>query len=403
MRDFHAQKEYLKTHSHGRENNSESKSENSNTNSNLNSLGGSSGIYGLADLVTFVPNKEEPIHNWFYYKEGYAKRLIKWLVDKYSLEGPVLDPFCGVGTTLLASKELGLESIGLDVSPLPSFIARVKTRDYNIEELEKALDEIATLRPECIGKYSNKHIRKLFREENLNDIYFYHTKIMELKDEKIKEFLLLALIDTTGRVANVIKTGGSLRKTKKPFMPVKKLFLGKAKKMIIDIRKHAPKGPEPVILKDDARTFDIGKEKVNCIITSPPYLNKIEYTSIYKIELGLFFGEPETRLRAFISDSPDNITAKENELPIETAYFEDMKKVLERMYFALKKGGKAIIVVAGGCLPEKVVESDDRLIEMSKEIGFKLIEKIVARQIDCMSMRTDKLGKVNESIIVLEK
>src|SRR3989344_5054199 len=72
----------------------------------------------LAELVTFVPNKTEPIHNWFYYKEGFAKKLVEWAVSEFKLEEPILDCFCGVGTTLLTAKELDLKSIGFDASPL---------------------------------------------------------------------------------------------------------------------------------------------------------------------------------------------------------------------------------------------------------------------------------------------
>jgi len=39
----------------------------------------------------------------------------------------VLDPFCGSGTTLVESIDLGLNAWGIDVNPLACLIARVKT------------------------------------------------------------------------------------------------------------------------------------------------------------------------------------------------------------------------------------------------------------------------------------
>ena len=101
----------------------------------------------LRDLVTFVPNKVEPIHNWFYYKEGFSKGFVDWAVKELVLEGPICDPFCGVGTTLLAAKQLGLESTGFDVSPLAAFVAEAKTMDYNLEELEAELEKLRQLKP----------------------------------------------------------------------------------------------------------------------------------------------------------------------------------------------------------------------------------------------------------------
>jgi len=90
----------------------------------------------LSELVTFVPNKAEPIHNWFYYKEGFSRKFVEWAVKEFGLKEPIADPFCGVGTTLLAAKQLGLEAVGFDVSPLAAFVAEAKTRDYSTGDLD---------------------------------------------------------------------------------------------------------------------------------------------------------------------------------------------------------------------------------------------------------------------------
>jgi len=357
----------------------------------------------LKDLVTFVPNKAEPIHNWFYYKEGYSREFVKWAIEEFSLEGPIADPFCGVGTTLLTCKELGLESIGFDVSPMAAFVAEAKTRDYNIDELEKELQKFRNLEPKQVGKFPNKQIRRLFREKQLDDIFFYYKKIDEIPDSRIRALFLLALIDTTGRVANVVKVGGSLRKQKKPAFPVKKLFLGKVKKMIIDLKHVASKGKEPEVFEADARLTKLEANSIGSVITSPPYLNKIEYTSVYKMELGLFFQKQETKLRAHIQDRASGRDSETKMPLVAKAYFEDMRKVLQNMFHYLKPGGKAIIVVGGGCFPYETVESDDILVEEAEKVGFKKVDKIVARQVHCMRNRTTKVGMVRESVLVLEK
>jgi len=180
----------------------------------------------LYELVSFVPNKAEPIHNWFYYKEGYSRAFVEWALQEFKLEEPIADPFCGVGTTLLTCKQLGLKSLGFDSSPLAAFVSGAKTRNYNLESLEGEMARFRELKPRPVGKFPNKAIRRLFYEKQLDDIYFYFKEIEKIKDARARDFFLLALIDTTARVANVVKVGGSLRKKKKPGMPVKKLFLG---------------------------------------------------------------------------------------------------------------------------------------------------------------------------------
>ncbi len=357
----------------------------------------------LRELVTFVPNKAEPIHNWLYYKEGFSRKFVEWVVEEFKLEGPVLDPFCGVGTTLLACKQLGLKSVGFDVSPLAVLAAEAKTRDYDLAALKKTLESFSALKPRQVGKFPNKKIRRLFREKQLDDIYFFFQEIQKLPDAKTRAFFLLTLIDTASRVANVIKVGGSLRKQKKPSMPVKKLFLGKVKKMLLDLKRAEPKGPEPEIFEGDARQLNLEENSVGAVVTSPPYLNKIEYTSVYKMELGLFFGQQETRLRAHIEDKATGRDFK-TKMPLAAkAYFEDMAKVLENMFYYLRPGGKAVIVVGGGCFPYETVESDDILLKEAEKIGFRKVDKIVARKVLCMRNRTIKVGTVRESVLVLEK
>ncbi|MBN1940938.1 MAG: hypothetical protein JW772_02030 [Candidatus Diapherotrites archaeon] len=357
----------------------------------------------LHELVTFVPNKAEPVHNWLYYKEGFSRGVVEWAVKEFSLEGPVCDPFCGVGTTLLACKQLSLESIGFDVSPMAVLASEVKTRNYSLGEIEKTLKEFHKMHPREIGKFQNKKIRRLFHAGQLDDIYFFYRKVQEIEDAKIRNFFLLALIDTTGRVANVVKIGGSLRKQRKPHFPVKKLFLGKVKKMLLDLEALKMSETEPKVFEADARMAKLKENSVGSVITSPPYLNKIEYTKVYKMELGLFFQEQETKLRAYIADEATG-HAGETKMPvIAKAYFDDMHRVLKNMFHYLVPGGKAIIVVGGGCFPYETVESDDILLEEAEKIGFKKIDKIVARNVQCMRNRTIKVGTVRESVLVLEK
>lgn len=358
----------------------------------------------LHELVTFAPNKRLPIHNWFYFKEGFAQGLVKWLIEDYKLKGPILDPFCGVGTTLLTAKEFNLPSIGFDVSPLAVLVSKAKTHAYDLEKLRKTINQLKELEPEFKSSMPDKRIRKLFYSENLQTILGFKQEIEKIKDERLRDFLMLALIDTTGRVARVKKMGRSLRKVKKPRMPVKKFFLNKCERMLKDLEKASLPEIESQVFEKDARLFELEENSMESVITSPPYLNKIEYTAVYKLELGLFFKGQETRLRAYIADEVSGLAPKEGGLPlIAQAYFEDLEKVLKNIFHCLKPKGKVFVVVGGGCFPETVVQSDGILAEKAKKIGFNLVEIIPARWIQCVTRRTIKVGKVRESIVVLEK
>jgi len=70
-----------------------------------------------------------------YYTHGYhtysgeyipqiPNRLISTFTERNDL---ILDPFLGGGTTLVESKVLGRNAIGIDINPLACLISRVKT------------------------------------------------------------------------------------------------------------------------------------------------------------------------------------------------------------------------------------------------------------------------------------
>ena len=260
----------------------------------------------LSEAVTFVPNKHLPVYNWFYYKEGFAKDLVDWLIEKYKITGTVLDPFCGSGTTLLACKEKKIDSLGLDVSPLAVLASKVKTRNYDTQELEDCWNKLKK-ESERISTHLPKErwVRRLFIRNELEKMLGLDEQILEMKNEKVRDFFRLALISSVDQCMLAEKRGGSLRLNKRKYVrPIQKVFEKKVQVMLNDLEKTKNDFElEPRVFENDARIQKIEGEFIDAVITSPPYLNKIEYTSVYKMELGLFFGAQETKLRAHIADN----------------------------------------------------------------------------------------------------
>jgi len=364
--------------------------------------------YDLRLLTTFKPNKHIPIHNWVYFKEGFARDFVKlalsWMHVK---QGIILDPFVGVGTTTLVARELGLSSIGVDVSPLMILITRAKCRDYEIERLRQESTKIFGVRfsrPD-LGDVPT-FVKPYFNRYTLEDVIFFRKSIQDIQDDAIREFLLVALISAAMKASYVYKDGSLLRIVKKPVPPFRKFLKAKVRRMIRDLSRSNLPGPESKLFVGDARILrGIDGGSIDAIVTSPPYLNKIEYTKVYGLEYALFLPghEPEP-IRSYVGTVVKNGPLSYPELPpVANAYFDDMRSVLNEMKRVLKEGGKATIVLAGGVFPNVIVNSDILLANMAAELEFKVHAIITLNKRVATRDRIEKIGWARESAVIIER
>ena len=84
-------------------------------------------------------------------------------------------------------------------------------------------------------------------------------------------------------------------------------------------------------------------------------------------------------------------------------YFNAMIDALGEMHRVLKQGGKAAVIIGGGCFPDRVIENDACLASLAETVGFHVNEVLVARRLCCTRDRTIKIGQVRESVLLLEK
>ena len=369
------------------------------------------------ELATFVPNKKLPVYNWFYYKEGYARDLVFELIEKFGLKKGqiVLDPFCGVGTTLLACRQKGLESVGFDVQPPAVFAATVKTRDYDLKPLDDAGKELLGIRftkPDF--QTSNTLVKRAFNRHTLDDVIFFRNQIMKIEDNTIRDFLMLALINVTMKCSYAWKDGAVIKIKKHPVPPLRKFLKRQIGYMLKDLKKFQGMHAKCHVDFGDARKMKLEDNSIDAVITSPPYLNKIEYSKIYSIEEELFFsGLGLTSLRSHIGINPEKVMEEKNKLeditdvsgfnPQTTAYFNDMYDVIRELGRVCKDGAKLGIVVGNGCFPDGVVDSDVILSRIAEHHGFSAKEILVLNKRWCTRNRVEKVGITRESLLLWEK
>ncbi|HZG36060.1 MAG TPA: DNA methyltransferase [Gaiellaceae bacterium] len=87
-----------------------------------------------------LPERERTkhVHRLHPYLGKFVPQLVQALLERYVRPGGrVLDPFAGSGTTLVQALESGHDAVGVDVAAFNALLMRVKTREYDLAELEE--------------------------------------------------------------------------------------------------------------------------------------------------------------------------------------------------------------------------------------------------------------------------
>jgi len=153
------------------------------------------------------------IHRLHPYKGKFIPQLVEYFLDNhvdifkkevFFKEGDiVLDPFMGSGTTLIQASELGMHSIGIDVSEFNCLMSKVKMEGHDIPKLKNVLTEPLSKTiefskrtfddsfdkelKERISQFNEKHFPNLeFKYKVRNG----QIKEKEYNKEKLKQFLI---------------------------------------------------------------------------------------------------------------------------------------------------------------------------------------------------------------------
>ena len=72
-------------------------------------------------VVSYQGNRDVPGLRWMKYKEGFSRTLVNYVLDQYRPES-VLDPFAGIGTTVLTAAGNGAVATGIEIMPVGALV-----------------------------------------------------------------------------------------------------------------------------------------------------------------------------------------------------------------------------------------------------------------------------------------
>jgi hypothetical protein len=132
------------------------------------------------------------VHRLHPYKGKFIPQLVEYFLnektDKFKTEtffkkgDIVLDPFCGSGTTLVQSNELGINAVGIDISEFNTLISNIKVKKIDIIELQKAIKDIS----QWLRAFTHEQFNVEFEEKLTEYLKKYNDKYFPSPEFKIK-------------------------------------------------------------------------------------------------------------------------------------------------------------------------------------------------------------------------
>lgn len=290
--------------------------------------------------------------HWIYpYKGKFHPQMIRALLNIIGLkEGSIVfEPFSGSGTTALEAQLLGINFIGIDISPLCVMQGKVKTGSIYV------IDEIKELKNEILANIKSN----LFQTENN-----YYSLIDKLsKDERVKNFYILA---------RLLAVSDNLRRNRdfiNSFIKNIDLMIYSIKDYIEIKEKLNLRLGDVKIEVGDSRNVRLPDNSVDGIITSPPYSIALDYiqNDIHSLK---DLGYDVLKMRN------DFIGVRGNGKSRVELYNEDMKKSYSEMYRVLKPNKYAVIVIGNATYQGQEIKTVEFTTKYMEDIGFKLVKNI---------------------------
>jgi hypothetical protein len=375
------------------------------------------------------------VHAWHPYYAGYSEGFVGSALTYLgcSQDSLVLDPWGGSGTTGIVSSRTGIPALCLDVNPVMATFSAAKADLvlYHSEEIETffdtVLDDISSLSNET----NNESLQKIFHVDTarllrhivesipcaahiddanhhvetcvvnacrdvsqiINPVYAFYMVVI---------FVSIRRLSGTLSMANPTWLRTNSEKVKLDQREIVSELQVNASNMLMDIKEFfGSQGSlsQNYSVAGDARAMPFRDETVDRIITSPPYLTRIDYAVSTMPEMFLFGGDDlltfvrhRTIGAPVITKNGKYQKSEWGKLCNETLdaikkhrtkaaesyywknivqYFIDIDSALSEIVRVLKQGGRGLIVVQSSYFKEIEIPLGDIYQEMAMMKGLR--------------------------------
>ncbi len=378
--------------------------------------------------ITFSDNTVAPVHRWWPYVQGFSADFVAGVLQDEGLSpgSTVLDPFAGSGTTLVEARRAGHRPWGTELLPPAALAARVKTR-FELPSARLLSQARTVLRTAARRTPSSvpflRETSRQFLAATLRDLTRLRDALPGATDP-MSEALRVAfgrILIPVSRLRRSPCLGYGRPDADQPRDPFTE-FRNAVDEMAQDLdfltQSRSRWGPAGHVWQRDARNLDLPPSSVDLAVTSPPYVNGMDYVNNYKLDLAWLgyakgyadlrrlrealvacdnLGRAAVRPHLGTDDVPDrwlreilrqirsNVDQKrsyrrDDAHGVVKRYFLDLRPVLAAVYRALRPGGRFRLVVGDSLLAGTYVPGDLLTARLGADVGFHITAVDIARR-----------------------
>jgi len=332
----------------------------------------------------------------------------------------ILDPMMGSGTVIALARKRGHRAVGLDIDPLAVLISSVWTTPIGRRQVVQMANRVLLEARRIFSKTKTKNAypRNADRETRKFVAYWFDgysrrqlaslaSTISRVNDDTIRNALWCGF----SRLIITKQSGSSLAMDlshsrphrafeRAPVKPLNK-FLQMVKRVVDNCIESTTRsrGPAPQLSIGDARKLPISDGSIDVVLTSPPYLNAIDYIRCSKFTL-VWMGYGISELRKLRASSIGS--ESRGPTPLDRQEFEDiivrmklrgrlrprengiLKRYLYDMLLSLREAsrvlrvtGRAVYVVGENTLRGNYIPNSIAISEIAQLCGLNLRSRLV--------------------------
>ncbi len=344
------------------------------------------------------------------------------VVENYRDSARILDPMTGSGTVLSIARARGHRAVGFDIDPLAVLVSKVWTTEIDpiaIKKmasimLENARSVFVSLRlkdayPKNSDDETKQFIRYWFDPYARRQLTSLATVIQEVQDDTIQNALWCAfsrlIITKRSGASRAMDLSHSRPHRVFKYAPSKpfRKFLASVERVVKNCIHSSDGylGPATTVYEGDARALDLEDGSIDLVLTSPPYLNAIDYMRCSKFslvwmghsienirrirstsvgaEIGRNVGDDD-RYREILTDLKLQPRLPVRQEAILMRYIDDIRRTVSEAARVLSKNGEAVFVIGENTVRGTFIPNASILEKVANGLGL-----------DCTARRSREL------------